>query len=142
MDDYFSAQALIVSQLMEQLPELRVVRGARDLASVREGVVTAPAAYVLYDGLDVRLGAGREQMVEQKWMVLSVVRHLQDALFGVGERQEAGPLLLRVCQTLLGWQPGPEHGALSMMNAPPPSFHDGFGFYPLRFTSRVVLRPV
>lgn len=141
MDDFFSAQALIITQLMEQVPELRLVRGARDLASVRERPGTAPAAYVLYDGQNARIGAGREQMVEQKWMVVTVVRNARDAVFGHGERQEAGPILLHICQTLLGWQPGSEHGALSLIHAPGPSFKDGFGFYPLCFTTRVVLRP-
>ena len=141
MKDLFSAQALIITQLTEQVPELRVVRGARDLPSIRERPGTTPAAYVLYDGQDAGVGAGREQVVEQKWLVVVVIRNARDALFGQGERQEGGPVLLHICQPLLGWQPGPEYGALSLIHTPAPSFNEGFGFYPLRFATRMVLRP-
>ena len=140
MNDLFSAQPLIITRLSEQMSELHVVRGARDLASLRERSGRVPAAYVLYDGQEALIGAGQAQRVAQKWLVVAVVRHARDLVFGQGERQEAGVLLLRICQTILGWQPGPEHGALAMSHAPAPSFNEGFGFYPLRFMTRIVLR--
>lgn len=141
MDDLFAIQSLLIARLQEQIPELRLVRGARDLVSVQEQPGTAPSAYVIYDGQEAGIGAGQEQMVEQKWLVVTVVRNVRGALFGGEERQEAGPLLLHTCQTLLGWQPGSEFGALSLIHAPGPTFKQGFGFYPLRFSSRVILRP-
>ena len=140
MNDIFAAQGLIVTQLAEQVPQLRLVRGARDFASILERPGTPPAAYVLYDGQDGRIGAGQEQLVEQKWLVVAVVRNARDAIFGSGERLEAGPLLLHICQALLGWQPAPEYGALYLSNAPAPSFNGGFALFPLRFITRVIVK--
>lgn len=141
MEDLFSAQPLIIAQLLNQVSAFRVVRGARDLASIRSRPGTAPAAYVLYDGLDAGIGADRAQMVQQKWMIVTVVRNAREAAWGVGERQEAGLILRHVCHALLGWRPGPDHGPLTLIHAPSPSFDDAHGFYPLRFSSRTLLHP-
>lgn len=142
MNDYFSAQELILVRLIQQLPEFRLVRGARDLASVRARPGASPSAYVLYNGQEALVGAGREQAVAQQWLVVVVVKNLRDSVGGQGERQEVGPLLIQVCQALLGWKPGEEHGALAMANAPGPTFHEGFGFYPLMFTTRVIVQGI
>ncbi|WP_130471746.1 phage tail terminator protein [Candidatus Magnetaquicoccus inordinatus] len=143
MNDLFFAQELLVNRLTEQVNGLRLVQGVRDAALVQERPGTTPAAYVLYDGQDLRMHAGRAQVVDQKWLVMLVIRSLRDhpvkAMPGEG-RQEAGPLLVHLCRALLGWRPAMEYGPLSLLNAPNPSFRDGFGYYPLRFATRTVIR--
>ena len=148
MNDLFAAQPLIVAQLTEQVPGLRLVQGMRELATLQERPGITPAAYVLYDGQEVRMQAEQAQVVDQKWLVVVVIRHVRPTCpevtrsgTGNSERQEAGPLLLHVCRALLGWRPGPEYGALSLLNAPNPSFRDGFGLYSLRFMTRTVIQP-
>ncbi|MBF0401474.1 MAG: hypothetical protein HQL90_11975 [Magnetococcales bacterium] len=141
MNDLFAAQRLIINQLTAQVPGVRQVQGIRELAALHERPGTTPAAYVMYDGQELRMGAGQAQVVDQKWLVVLVTRHVRDNTHHNNERQEAGPLLVHVCRTLLGWQPGPDYGALSLIPAPNPSFRDGFGFYSLRFSTRITLQP-
>ncbi|MBF0098562.1 MAG: hypothetical protein HQM04_06960 [Magnetococcales bacterium] len=147
MNDLFVAQELLVNRLSEQVNGLRLVQGLRDGAAVQERPGTTPAAYVLYDGQEVRMQAGRAQVVDQKWLVMLVIRSLRDTSTPQAApqaansgRQDAGPLLIHLCRALLGWRPAAEFGALSLLNAPNPSFRDGFGYYPLRFATRTVIR--
>jgi hypothetical protein len=143
MNDLFVAQQLLVNRLTEQVNGLRLVQGLRDGAAVQERPGTTPAAYVLYDGQEVRMQAGRAQVVDQKWLVMLVIRSLRDTTApptANSGRQDAGPLLIHLCRALLGWRPAAEFGPLSLLNAPNPSFRDGFGYYPLRFATRTVIR--
>ncbi|MBF0182790.1 MAG: hypothetical protein HQM06_00170 [Magnetococcales bacterium] len=143
MNDLFVAQDLLINRLTEQVNGLRVVQGLRDSAAMQEKPGTTPAAYVMYDGQDVRMQAGGAQVVDQKWLVILVTRSLRDAPAAVAPaatRQEAGPLLIHLCRALLGWRPTMAFGPLTLLNAPNPSFRDGFSYYPLRFATRTVIR--
>lgn len=139
MDNYFSAQTLIINRLMEEVPGLRAVRGARDMAEVAAHRGNAPAAYVLYDGQEPYLAAGLEAVVNQRWLVVAAVHNLRDNGNGEGERNEAGALMIYFSRALIGWSPDAEHGPMTLAKAAGPQFSGGFGFYPLAFTSRVVL---
>ncbi|MEO5341068.1 MAG: hypothetical protein H7837_11235 [Magnetococcus sp. MYC-9] len=144
MNDLFAAQGLLIDRLSSQLPALRLVKGVRELATLHERPGTTPAAYVLYDGQDMRMGAGQAQVVDQRWLVVLVVRsrrELAPVPAEGGERQEAGPLLIQLCRALLGWKPDAEHGPLALAQGPNPTFRDGFGFYTLRFVTRLTIRP-
>ncbi len=144
MNDLFAAQPLIIAQLTEQVSGLRLVHGIRELAALQERPGTTPAAYVLYDGQEVRMQADQAQVVDQKWLIVLVIRHVRETMppqARSGERQDAGPLLIHICRALLGWQPGAEYGPLSLLTAPNPSFRDGLGFYSLRFMTRTVIQP-
>ncbi|MEO5362454.1 MAG: hypothetical protein H7838_02330 [Magnetococcus sp. DMHC-8] len=144
MNDLFAAQGPIMARLTGQVPGLRLVQGVREMGALQERPGITPAAYVLYDGQDVRMQADQAQVVDQKWLILVVIRHVRATVqpqADNGERQEPGPLLIHVCRALLGWRPGPEFGALSLLNAPNPSFRDGMGLYSLRFATRTVIRP-
>lgn len=137
MDDYFAAEALILRRIAAELPDLRVVDGGRSLSEIQGRRSVSPAVYVLYDGQEALMGAQQAQVVAQKWVVVTMVRNAR--AWGTGERGEAGLLMVRLCQALLGWQPGPDHGPLTMATAPGPLFQGGVGFYPLRFITRIVL---
>lgn len=141
MNDLFAAQPLIIAHLTDQVTGVRLVQGIRDLSALHERPGTTPAAYVMYDGQELRMGAGQAQVVDQKWLIMVVTRHVRDTIQPSGERQEAGPLLIHVCRALLGWRPGSEYGAFSLVNAPNPSFRDGFGYYSLRFITRLTIQP-
>ena len=141
MNDLFSAQALIMAQLTSQVPGLRLVQGVREMAAIQERPGITPAAYVLYDGQEVRMAADRAQVVEQKWLIVVVIRHVRETIPQDSSSQEAGPLLLHVCRALLGWRPGADYGALTLLNAPNPVFRDGFGLYSLRFMTRIIIWP-
>ncbi|MEO5352699.1 MAG: hypothetical protein H7835_05730 [Magnetococcus sp. XQGC-1] len=142
MNDLFAAQTVLVQQLTAQVPGLRLVQAVREQAALQERPGITPAAYVLYDGQELRMHADQAQVVDQKWLVVLLLRHVRD-IPGTGgsDRQEAGPLLIHICRALLGWRPGAEYGPLSLVNTPTPSFRDGFGHYALRFVTRTTIRP-
>ncbi len=140
MNDCFEAQRLIIDRLGASVPGLRAVHGARDLEEIKAHRGTAPAAYVLYDGQEPFLGAGSVAAVDQKWLVVAAVHNLRESMGGLGEGNEAGDLLIRFSRVLLGWRPGPDHGPMTLDRAPAPQFAGGFGFYPMGFRTRVVLR--
>lgn len=140
MNDYFAAEALILERLSSQIPAFRLVQGARDFAGVLEQTGVSPAIHLVYDGQEVRMGAGSAQAVDQLWLVVVAVKNVREATNGLGERQEAGPLLIQTCQALLGWRPGEDHGPMRMVSASGASFAQGVAFFPLRFSTRVMLQ--
>ena len=147
MNDLFYAQSQIMQQLTQEVPDLRLVRGVRALTDLQERPGNSPAAYVLYDGQEVRMAAGFAQVVDQKWLVVLVTRQARPTAPlpkippESDPRPQPGPLLIQLCRALLGWQAGADYGAFSLANAPNPYFREGFGFYPLRFITRLVIQP-
>lgn len=99
---------LIVERLRLEVPRLRLVGGAAQLARARDGVTTLPAAFVLPAA---ETGEGNQfgnQIVQQRvtgdFVVLLAVRNLADGE-GAAALESLKPVRDAVREALLGWQP-------------------------------------
>lgn len=146
MSNYLALEPLIIARLQSQVTGLRAVLSADDLADLATGVQTTPAAYVLYDGDDVpatpamRAGDGARQLITQRWLVVLAVRNARG---GADAREDAGPLLSQCLTALAGHHLQPTPPAhifrpLKRAQAPRPGYADGFGYFPLLFTTEVM----
>ncbi|MBF0189786.1 MAG: hypothetical protein HQL99_01390 [Magnetococcales bacterium] len=139
MDDLFAAEHPILERLRLRIPAFRQVCAARSLEEIPAFTGTTPALYVLFDGHKPLVHAGHEQALEQRWLMVVAVRNGREADRGEGERREAGPLLWQVCQALVGWRPGPDHGPFRVSTTPGALVAEGVALFPLRFATRVVV---
>lgn len=144
MDNYLSAEQLIVTRLKERVPELVGAFSAADLDSVQEAKQTHPAAHVLYYGDRIVEGSGRSsigdcQTVDQVWYVILVVKNARTQLTNEAARADAGPLILKILKALQGWQPSPEHSPMKRVNGAAPGFKSGFAYLPFCFTTRITV---
>jgi hypothetical protein len=140
MNNYFAAEALILERLQNLNAEFRLITTGRTLQDIQNHPAPVPALYLIYDGQEPYMGAGQEQAINQHWLLVITVRSARDRVTGAYERLEAGPLLIQLCETLIGWQPSAEYGPLTLNTAPGPIYNDGFGYYPARFSTRLILR--
>lgn len=140
MDNYLSAESLIIERLRTQVTGVRAVLSAADLAGVEEAKQVTPALHVLYDGDDLgdRAADGADGIVRQRWLVIVAVRNARGQASGAGAREVAGPIILQVLAALGGWQPDEEHGELVRIAAPRPAFSPGgFAYFPLAFHTAI-----
>lgn len=124
-DDYLAAEPELIT-LLGQVDGLRKVYGTTDLAELKERSQITPAAHVLYwgDSVPDTVQGGNLTHVTQTWLVVLAIN--------LRKKDEAGPLLARIIQTLSGAQAslGP---VLRVNPTAKPSFNGGFGYYPLAF---------
>lgn len=145
MENYLSAEELIVNRLKSELPELNgKVFSAADMEGVAESTQVTPAAHVLYFGDRVVDGNGRSstgevQCVDQVWYVVLAVRNARTQLTGQAARADAGLLIKKLLKALQGWQPTVEHGPMKRVNGAAPGFKAGFGYLPFCFTTRIIV---
>lgn len=139
MDDYFAAERLILDRLQGLSSHFRLIGSGRSLKDLPLHPGPVPALYLLYDGQIPYRMAGQEQAIDQRWLLVTVVRSAREVASGTYERMEAGPLLIQVCGRLLGWSPSEIFGPLTLHTTPAPLIQEGFGYYPLGLTTRVVL---
>lgn len=144
--DYLALEGLIIARIEAAAGValgLRRLCGAADLDGVKaEGQVT-PAVYVLYAGERVpaeRTQQGAVQIIEQRWLAVLALKNRRDTRTGEAWRREAGPMLTRLNTALQGWRPSREYGPLIKAAAPGPGFEAGFGYFPLAYHSRIVLK--
>lgn len=142
MDNYLSAEPLILARLREKVPELVGVFSAADLDGVLESKQCHPAAHVLFDGDRVLEGHGRSsdgvcQLVDQSWYVVLVAKNARTQLTGEAARHDIGPLIMKVLRALQGWSPSPAHGPLRRVSGARPGFKGGFVYFPLCFLTKV-----
>lgn len=140
MSNYFAVEGLILDRLRSSVGDFRLITTGRNLAGVQDHPGPVPAIYLIYDGQKPHMGAGLEQVIDQSWLLVIVVRSVRDLVAGSSERLDAGGLLLQVCEALLGWKPDGEYGPLTLNTAPGPTYDNGFGYYPVRFGTRMILR--
>lgn len=144
MTDYLAAEALLLARLSDQVPGVKAVLAAADLEGVEEAKQVTPALHLVFGGYrPLRQGqgaGGRLVETEQTWWVVVAVKNLRTAKTGTDARAEAGPLLAAVLGALLGWKPSPDHAPLELAPAPRGGFSKGFGYYPLAFVTRVIMR--
>ena len=137
--DWLHVGAQMVERLRASVPELRQVRMAVSIAELGEITPAAPAAWVVWDGDQIADDArsGASQSVDQRWLVVLIVRSAKEADAGGGVVTEAGPLMSEVLSALMGWTPMGGM-ALRRTTAPTPGYQAGYGYYPLAFTCRIV----
>lgn len=140
LTNYLAAEDLIVAQLQALVPEFKAVLSAADLADVAEAAQVTPAAYVLYDGDEITTtaGDGMAQRVLQRWLVVVTDKNMRDTKTTKTARQQAGALVTKTLQALMGWQPSAEHGPLTRVAGFPPGFAAGYAYIPLVFTTEVI----
>lgn len=143
MENFLSAEPLIVARLEAKVPGVKVFSAA-DLAGVAEAKQTTPALHVLFSGYrptrQQEGSHGRIQEGEQTWFVVAAVRNLRSPQTGEHAREEAGPVLATVLAALQGWKPSTGHGPLELAPGARAGFKNGFGYFPLAFTTKVVTR--
>lgn len=138
MINYLAAEPVLVERLKERLPATVQVLSAADLDGVKDTTQFVPAVHVLYGGH--RLGkspyVGCEQRL-QTWACVLVVRNRR----GVAEqRLEAGDLLARIEEALLGYKPSAEHTPLIGQDAPKPAYAPGVIYYTLVYQTTILIK--
>lgn len=135
--------AAVQTRLRAEIPELRSVESALELAQLMErGVVPqrTPAAFVLSERLtaqpDALLGLGQHcQAITETIAIVAIDRHGNDRTGG----RVAGDLVaLRgaIIDTLTGWTPDPAHiGPLAIGEATLTGFGGGAGFLHCTFVT-------
>lgn len=135
--DYLAAGRALVERLRTDVPALRGVLLAEDLAVLNEGAAIGPLAFVMYDGDEVIEGEGRarqgaSQRVRQRWLVVVAIRNATQHRQGAAH-EDAGPLLSQTIQSLAGWITAPYRAPLVRLTAPRVSYGNNFALYPLMF---------
>ncbi len=80
--------------------------------------------------------------ITEETIVVVATRNASTQLTGEGSRNDAGPLLQLVVQSLLGWMPGEPYSYMTMAMSPSPDHESGYGYYPLAFETTYVLSGV
>lgn len=140
-----SAEAAIRQRLVEatqQGPEAwcRVI-GTRDyLASVAEEMQTAPALYIVYDGLVVYDADEQRTSLGHRWLVVIAVETAQAPREAAPRNELGGVYMHQVLQALQGLLvPGHTHGLVPVQ--PPRPYYSPtgrFAYYPLAFAARAL----
>lgn len=139
--DYLFAGALIRARLRDQVAGLAAqdsVRGIETLAQAVEKSISAPTAFVLWEGDNVdaseagRAGGGRSQVLRQQWTVLLAVRNATqndpDA-----RNESAGPYLGAIHKALAGWAPEGSPRPFVRAAGRKANYTANVGLYPLSF---------
>jgi len=140
--NYLGAEPLLIARLQAQVPGVKAVLSAADLAGVAESKQQTPALHVLFRGYRPTRtsGEGRVQETEQTWQVVVAVKNLRSPQTGEHAREEAGPLLAAVLAALQGWRPSAEHTPLTLAAGAAPGFSRGYAYFPVAFGTNVVTR--
>jgi hypothetical protein len=147
---FLAPEALIVARLEERIAladwgARRVPRvlTAADAANVEERSQLAPAYYVVLDNYAPTQvqGNGRVQQIEQQWVIYSVLRNAIRHDSAQGVRDDAHMLIDLAISALCGFVVHSDFAPLSMLADTGPIYSDaGFGYFPLRFATRCVVR--
>ncbi|MBF0193483.1 MAG: hypothetical protein HQL71_02955 [Magnetococcales bacterium] len=140
MNNYFAAEALILNQLKNLENEFKLISTTRSLKELINHPSPTPALFLIYDGQEPFMAAGKEQVVDQQWLLVIVVRCARQTAAGAYERLEAGPLINTIATALIGWQPNNDFGPLALTTAPGPVYNNGYGYYQVRFSTRFTIR--
>lgn len=140
--DYLALEPLLVARLTSAVSGVKVVQGVADLASLASKQQVTPAIYVIYLGDIVGTAAGKAQPTDQIWAVVPTVYYADASDTGEGARRLAGPLITRTLAALSHWRPRMDMKPLQRMaSSTPAAYDDGYGYFPLLFTSGFVFIP-
>lgn len=133
--DYLFARPLIEARLVDQVADLAGgVYGIDELAQAVEKNITAPTAFVLWEGDAFGDSAveGRSQIMRQQWTVLLAVRNATQQR-GAPRNESAGPLMSAVHKALAGWKPEGALRPLARTTGRRANYTRNVGLYPLAF---------
>jgi hypothetical protein len=142
-NNFLAAEPHLVACLKAALagmqPAVHVLTEA-DLAGVKEAAQHVPAVHVVWGGYRVleASAAGTRARLEQTWLVVAAVRNLADVRSGSAARQEAGELLARAGQALMGLKPPCSAQPLRLAAAPRSWASKGYVYVPLAFTTETL----
>lgn len=139
--DYLFAGELIRTRLREQVPGLAStdsVQGIETLAQAVEKNITAPTAFVLWEGDLINTGeqgtaaGGRSQLMRQQWTVLLAVRNAMQS-DKAARNEAAGPFLSAIHKALAGWAPEGTVRPMLRAQGRKATYTANVGLYPLTF---------
>lgn len=138
MADALSIWQPICDRIRAQVPALKAVLPAWDLASVVERSQVTPAVFVVYDGEDVADQVGGKKVLEsQRFIVVLAVRNAADTLGGSGAAEDARAIRAAIYAALSGWVPSPEHRPLTRARSSVrPHYTPGFAYLPTAFETK------
>jgi len=137
--DALSAWQPTIDRIKAQVPALKAVLAAWDLAMVEERSQVTPAAFVIYDGEDPveQSSTGKHVLEDQRFIVVLSVRNARDVLGGTGARDSALALRASINLALAGWAPSPQHRPFQRdKGAPRPHYTTGFAYLSTAYTTR------
>lgn len=143
-ENYLALEPLIIDRLRDEIRCIDNIFSGADLASVKGCSQIVPALHVLYMGDRIPGGEGSsacdgaDQVLTQLWAVVVAVNNVTGILDGSEARQEAGPLISQVLETLQGWKPAQGFRALKRTTGPGPNYVEGFFYMPLVFECVVI----
>ncbi len=133
MDNYLEIEPLIVARLRAQIPDVPVF-SSWGQPMIKEMVDLLPSIKVFLeeDKPEESVAVGRNQKIEQRWLILMVVRDAEE---------ESGLLISRIIRALAGWQP--EGGRFFPLRRVQSSFMpdyspNGIFYFPLTFATHFV----
>lgn len=139
MADALSVWQPICDQIKAQVPGLKAVLPAWDLASVVERSQITPAVFVVYDGSEPVDQAvnGKKVLEAQRFVIVLAVRNAADTLGGTGVAGEAETLRAGVFNAISGWKPGPDHRPMERARGNYRSHYtSGFAYLPTLFETK------
>lgn len=143
-DNFLALEPLLVARLAEQLADMNPkvhVLTAVDLSAVTEATQVTPAIHVIYQGHRITESAsmGRMARVEQTWLAVVATRNMRQLATGDAARADAGRIVTRTYQALMGFKPAPASKPLRLVDGPHGGFSAGFQYLPLAFVAELVL---
>lgn len=144
--DYLFAGALVQERLRATVGELAgdATRGVEDLAAALERSITAPTAFVLWEGdqFDTSesgsAASGKSQLVRQQWTVLLAVRNA-DQVDMAARNASCGQLLSSIHKALAGWVPEGGYRPFKRVQGRRAAYTANVALYPLTFEISVNL---
>jgi len=139
MADALSIWQPICDRIRAQVPALKAVLPAWDLASVVERSQVTPAVFVVYDGEDVadQVSNGKTVLESQRFVIVLAVRNASDTLGGSGAAEDAMAIRTAIYAALSGWVPGPAHRPMTRARSGyRPHYTPGFAYLPVAFETK------
>jgi len=144
LDNYLSAEGLIISRIQSAVPGLNFVGGSRSIKELTDRLIGTPAVIVVFAGDNIKEAPGQSadngtvQVITQRWHIELVINNHTDFVAGTGERAEAGAFLAQIISALAGWAPSTQHREMKRVQSPMPVYVDGYGYFPLTFQTELV----
>ena len=140
VDDYLFIEPLLVERINAEVPGLKAVLTATEMAEILETRQITPAVHVVYLGDGKPAGPAKATRVTQMWAAVVAVHHADPKGDGAGARRIAGPLIAKLLRALSGWVPHPIVTPLERSTPIPSRFSNGYGYYPFVFRAQFVFK--
>jgi hypothetical protein len=134
-------EPVLVERLRTECPGVHIGR-IREVTDLRRERIPTPALMVGYRSGSVphALPNGLDAQVEQRWLVVAVVRNVADDS-DAAAREALSPVVDAALAALMGWQPGGVLAApLRISGLPEAGYGSGYLWLPMEFSARSVLK--